>query len=127
MATHLWNKICKTEGRADFLASFHSGYSTTRSLKCTVPVVICSGVSETRYWMTCFRTCVNNPTNSQVTLSNEHNLFASNNKITYKRVCVNTSVLHFLHVLNSILWEDDCSLVQKLFLVEALVKKYFPS
>lgn len=42
--------------------------------------------------------------------------------MTYKWVCVNTSVLHFLHVINSTLCEDDHSLVQKLFLVEALVK-----
>lgn len=40
----------------------------------------------------------------------------------YKRLCVNTSVLHFLHIINSILCEDDRLLVQKLFLVEALVK-----
>lgn len=32
------------------------------------------------------------------------------------------SVLHFLLIINCTLCEDDCSLVQKLFLVEALVK-----
>lgn len=32
------------------------------------------------------------------------------------------SGLHFLHIISSTLCEDDRSLVQKLFLVEAIVK-----